>query len=47
MVESVDADPQRPPGKLQTEMQIMGLDVSKGVLLVWSGSRAETYKVCL
>ncbi|MEW5317550.1 MAG: hypothetical protein WDW38_008838 [Sanguina aurantia] len=45
MVESIDADPQRPPGKLQTEMQIMGLDVSKGVLLVWSGSRAETYKV--
>lgn len=26
-------------------MQLLGLDLSKGLLLVWDGERAEVYKV--
>ncbi len=42
VVENLEAEPQRPPGRLQLQdMQLLGLDLSKGLLLVWDGERAE------
>ena len=44
MVEVMDGQ-ERPPAKLRTNLQMMGLDMSKGTLLVYDGSRADLYKV--
>ncbi|GIL44704.1 hypothetical protein Vafri_2223 [Volvox africanus] len=46
VLENMELEPQRPPGRLQLQdMQLLGLDLSKGLLLVWDGERAEVYKV--
>ncbi|KAG2490014.1 hypothetical protein HYH03_011479 [Edaphochlamys debaryana] len=46
VLENLEVEPQRPPGRLQLQdMQLLGLDLSKGLLLVWDGERAEVYKV--
>mmetsp|Transcript_30722 Transcript_30722/g.68056 ORF Transcript_30722/g.68056 Transcript_30722/m.68056 type:complete len:1411 (+) Transcript_30722:34-4266(+) len=48
VVESVDPDQQgsmRAPGKLTTKMQILGLDISKGMMLVYDGTRGDLFKV--
>ena len=44
IVEALDG-PERPPAKLRTNLQMMGLDMSKGTLLVYDGSRADLYRV--
>lgn len=44
IVEMLDGD-DRPPFKLECEMQMLGLDISKGILLVWDGSRAQMFRV--
>ena len=44
MVEVMDGQG-RPPAKLRANLQMMGLDISKGTLLVYDGSRADLYKV--
>ena len=44
IVEALDG-PERPPAKLRTSLQMMGLDMSKGTLLVYDGSRADLYRV--
>ena len=36
----------RPPAKLRAKVQMLGLDISKGTLLVYDGTRADLYKVC-
>ncbi|GLC64378.1 hypothetical protein PLESTF_000154800 [Pleodorina starrii] len=46
VLENMETEPPRPPGRLQLQdMQLLGLDLSKGLLLVWDGERAEVYKV--
>ena len=35
----------RPPAKLRAKVQMLGLDISKGTLLVYDGTRADLYKV--
>lgn len=44
MVEVLDGQ-EKPPAKLKANLQMMGLDISKGTLLVYDGSRADLYKV--
>jgi len=34
-----------PPGKLQLSMQVLGLDVSRGSLLVYDGTKCEVFRV--
>lgn len=43
-VESLQGTPQA-PGRLSTTMQVAGLDVTKGALLIHDGRRAEVCKV--
>lgn len=42
---SGDEERERPPAVVNPGMQILGLDISKGMLLVYDGSRAALYKV--
>ena len=44
IVEALDGQ-DRPPAKLKANLQMMGLDISKGTLLVFDGSRADLYRV--
>ncbi|KAG1665494.1 hypothetical protein FOA52_009755 [Chlamydomonas sp. UWO 241] len=40
-----DKDQTKPPARLEAKMQMLGLDISKGQLLVYDGTRADLYKV--
>lgn len=42
---SGDEERERPPAVVNPGMQILGLDISKGMLLVYDGNRAALYKV--
>lgn len=45
LVEQLDAPTPRPPAKLMLDIQLLGLDMSNGTLLVYDGKVATMYQV--
>jgi len=45
IVEQMEATSPVPPAKLTLDMQILGLDTSKGLLLAYDGKQASVYEV--
>ncbi len=45
MLESLSGAGSKPPGKLQLPMQVMGVDYSRGTLLVYDGQQVQVREV--